>query len=99
MPLPVAVAAVVSTAVTYGFARVLVKLVAALGLGVVSYVGFDLLFDSINDYLLAILSDTPATVVQILEICNVPEAIGIIFSAYISKFTVGAVLRRLTVGN
>lgn len=100
MPLPaLGAAGILSTVLAYSIGRLAFKIITGLGLGLVVYTGANLLFDQINDYLLLTLSGAPATVVQILDICNVPQAINMLFAAYVARVSVSATIKRLTVGN
>jgi len=57
------------------------KILVALGVGFVTYTGFDTAMDSLKDYVYMRLGSAPASVVQILGLLEVDKAINVIFSA------------------
>lgn len=71
----------------YALARVVVKVVAALGMGYVAYVGFDTLITEINGYLDTTMAGLPVLVFQVVNIVNIPAAINLILSAYTARYT------------
>jgi cell division protein FtsX len=62
------------------------KVFAALGIGLVSFVGYDLLLDQVITSIQAEASGLPASLLQIMNMLGVPEAIGILFAAVQTGF-------------
>lgn len=54
--------------------------IKALGIGLVTYVGLDLVFDQIESYILSQYSGLPVTTVQVLNLLGIHSAIKIILS-------------------
>jgi len=57
------------------------KILVAVGIGFVTYTGFDAAMDTMKDYVYARIGQAPASVVQILGVLEVDKAINVIFSA------------------
>lgn len=100
MPLPaIAAGGFLAQVLGYVFAfaisKVVVKLVTALGVGYVTYVGFSSLIDMVQGYIDSNLGGLPANVFQVINIVNVPAAINLILSAYAARYTLFTLSKRL----
>lgn len=68
--------------------RILIaKLIFTLGISALTYVGVSELIDEINAYIALTYTGIPLTVLQILNILNVPQAINILVSAFTFRVT------------
>lgn len=73
------------------------KIMLALGLGFITYKGFETAFDLISNYVSSHFSSIPSDAFNLLMMAGVGQAIGIIFGAFMfnatmsaaSKFTAG----------
>lgn len=99
MPLPAAAAGIVSMAMAYVIGRIIFKVIAGLGIGVIAFVGFDALLDEAQAYINDTLFQLPAQVSQLLAICNVDDAINLLLAAYVARFTIVPIFKKLTFGN
>lgn len=63
------------------------RVLSALGVGVVSYVGFDQLLQFVRDQLEYQIGQMPLSVLQLAGLANVDIAINIVFSAYSISIT------------
>ncbi len=74
---------------------ILFFLIRSLGLGLVTYVGLDIIMDSIITYIFSHYSGLPAEVISIITLLNLDVAIKILAAAYASAFvakqTVGGI--------
>lgn len=50
------------------------------GIGIVSYIGSDLIIDQLEEKVFSMLSESPASVLQILSMAGLDEAMSIILS-------------------
>lgn len=79
----------------FALSKVVVKVLSALGVGYVVYVGFSTLIDLVQSYIDVTLGGLPAHVFQIINIVNVPAAINLILSAYAARYTLFSLNKRL----
>jgi hypothetical protein len=63
-------------------------LIAWAGIGFATYSGFKSLFDYIFNQIQTYFNGMPLSLIQILSIARVDEAISIIFSAYATKYII-----------
>jgi len=61
------------------------KVLLALGVGIVTYTGFDLMIGQIRDYINSQMSGLTTEVFQTISLMGVPESFGIILGAYASS--------------
>ena len=66
-----------------------VRTLAALGLGILTFTGGLLLVDAAETALLSSFGSLPATVAQLMRILKLDYAISVIFAAYSFRFTYG----------
>lgn len=88
MPLPV----FLSWGVIWSFISVLIVPVAqmiikALGFSVVSYVGFQIIIDQMQNYLFQHYDNLPTNLLKILDLMGVHSALGIMFSTMVGIAT------------
>jgi hypothetical protein len=57
------------------------SLFKAIGLGFVTYAGFSLLWSQIESYVYARYNGLPTVLLQIMDLCGIDSALGILFSA------------------
>lgn len=62
-------------------------ILAAVGIGLVTYQGMDLLFNALQSEVQSRLSGLPSDMVQILGLLKIDVAIQIIFASYVSALT------------
>ncbi len=79
------------------------RIIIALGIGFVSYVGIDLLLDQAKGYILSMYTGLPTDMLAILGIMHVDEAINIIISSIAAKLIVSGLcaaggIKKLTFG-
>lgn len=88
MPAVIAVIAAVRTAVVFFFmmlAPFAVQFLAALGFGVVTYVGLDLIINQVETQIETQMSRLPADLVQVFSYVGVDEAVTIVISFATAK--------------
>lgn len=68
-------------------APILVRAVGALGFSAVAYVGVEALIQTMITAAVDRWAGLPAYVLQLASVGGVPEALGMVFGAYISVFT------------
>lgn len=66
---------------------VLMQVLAALGMGIITYGGFSVVLDQIRGLIQDNLSSLPANVAQLIGLFGVHQAMGIIVGAYASRIT------------
>lgn len=71
------------------------RVLSALGIGVVAYVGFDQLLQFVRSQLEVQIGQLPTAVLQLAGLANVDIAVNIIFSAYSVSVSL-MVAKRLT---
>lgn len=64
------------------------RILVALGIGAVSYVGVLVVVTQLTDAIASNYSGLPADVIQILRIAKIPNALNIIISAFVTALTV-----------
>lgn len=67
------------------------KVLAALGVGIVTTVGFDLAIDALTGYINNNLSGVPADILGLASMMGIPDAIGIMLGGISSAATLMAV--------
>jgi hypothetical protein len=73
-----------------------VKLLAALGIGFLTYEGADLAIGAVGDYVESQLSGLPAYALSLVGMLQMDTAISMILAAYSARFAVQAVSGALT---
>jgi hypothetical protein len=64
------------------------RILVALGVGAVSYVGVLVVTTQLTDAIAANYSGLPSDAIQILRIAKIPNALNIIISAFVTSLTV-----------
>jgi hypothetical protein len=64
------------------------SLLAAIGVGFVTYTGLDLLLDNLESQIQTSLGSLPSATLQIMAIAGIDEGIKIILSAYATRFAI-----------
>jgi len=83
MPFPVALAgAAAAAAIAIPLLR---RALVAIGFGLVAYVGVGLLWDAIQDNITANLGQASSSILAILGLARVDDAIQVVFSAITAK--------------
>lgn len=80
----------------YAMGYLVIRLLLALGIGFVTYVGFDALMDQVLDYIDAQFNALPVDIVSALSTLNVPQCFTIITAAITTRITLTG-LRRLSI--
>lgn len=65
----------------------LFQMLAALGMGVITYGGFSVVLDQIRGLIQGNLSSLPTNIAQLIGLFGVHQAMGIILGAYASRIT------------
>ena len=73
------------------------KVMLALGLGFVSYKGFETAFEAVSNYITSNFNNIPSDAFNLLMMAGVGKAIGIIFGAFMFNVTM-SVASKLTTG-
>ena len=100
MPLPALAAGgflsqVFAYVIGSAIARIVVKVLSAFGVGYLVYTGMDSLITQVQGYLDANLGSLPVSVLQVINIVNIPAAINLILSAYSARYTIGVMNKKL----
>lgn len=69
---------------------VIVRVLAVLGYSAVIFTGVELSVHAVVDHAVASWGTLPVAVLQLATLSGVPEALGLIFGAYMSRFAVTA---------
>mgnify|MGYP000255009981 CR=1 FL=1 len=99
MPAPL-VAGAVWTFITIILSSLIIRVVIALGVGIIVYSGIDAGLDAAQTYIETEWSGLPAYMLQLLGILQLDTAIAIILAAYSARFTIqmiGGTLSRLSI--
>lgn len=100
MPVPIVTAAFagIITFFTTKLGFIIAVALASLGIGLVTYVGFDLALDSVKNLVIAEVGGLPADITGLIALAGVDKAITVLFSFAAAALTVkiGANTFRLT---
>ena len=72
------------------------KVMSAVGIGYIAYVGLDNLLDIVQDSIDSNMAGLPSTIFQTLQILNVTTATNLLISAYSARYTLFFLNKRLT---
>lgn len=67
------------------------KLLAALGIGAVTYIGMNAIVDQAKQHVMTSLQGMPADVVQLIGLTRMDVAVNIIFAAIATRMTLAGV--------
>lgn len=80
-------------------APILTQIITSLGVGLVTFVGIDLLLNTVLKHAAAAFSAAPSFAVQIMGMAGFDKALNLIVSAYMIKLTFKGLKRPFTVWN
>lgn len=106
MPLPAVFAAgtigtIVATFARYFIASAIIRVVAAFGVGIITFTAFDLITNKATSLLNTLVFNGDATITGALDAGGFFDAVNIILSAYVAVFTIKAIMgvfSRITFG-
>ncbi|NSL54915.1 DUF2523 domain-containing protein [Uliginosibacterium aquaticum] len=88
MALPALGAIAVGALVTWladNFAGLVKRALIAVGIGAVSYAALSSLSDAVTGYVVGYYGQLPANIAQLLGLGGIPQAIGIVLSAFVAR--------------
>jgi len=66
------------------------KVLVALGIGLVTYVGYSQLIDQVKSHIITQMSGLPAKTMQIITLYGLPESLAIILGAFTTAASISA---------
>lgn len=76
--------------ISWALSTFLLKLTTAIGVGFLTYKGLYLLVDELLDLIQPMISQLPASILSIVSIAGVPEAMTIICSALLTRAAINS---------